>query len=115
MSLSPDIFPNELTRTLYGLTGASKRKKNFTTIVSLSSVKPDMPFIPQAVVAKRIKKRQKSRENKVKQKQYLCHICENVILTQENFKKHYNEIHQIHPPIPKYSLEDEISTNCTIL
>ena len=114
MSLSPDIFPNELTRTLYGLTGASKRKKNFTTIVSLSSVKPDMPFIPQAVVAKRIKKRQKSRENKVKQKQYLCHICENVILTQEDFKKHYNEIHQRSPPNPiqKYSQQGEL---CTIL
>ena len=115
MSLSPDIFPNELTRTPYGLTGASKRRKNFTTIVSLFSVKPDMPFISQAVVAKRIKKRQKSRENKVKQKQYLCHICENVILTQENFKKHYNDIHHLHPPIPKYSLEDEIITKCTIL
>ena len=76
-----------------------------------------MPFVSQAVAVKSsIENHQKSRENEVKQKQYLrCNICEKVILTQENFKKHYNEIHQIHPPIPKYSLEDEINTKCTIL
>ena len=75
-----------------------------------------MPFVSQAVAVKSsIENHQKSRENEVKQKQYLrCNICEKVILTQENFKKHYNEIHQRSPPNPiqKYSQQGEL---CTIL
>ena len=75
-----------------------------------------MPFVSQAVAVKSsIENHQKTRENEVKQKQYLrCNICENVILTQEDFKKHYNEIHHRSPPKPiqKYSQEGEL---CTIL
>ena len=84
-----------------------------------------MPFVSQAVAAARTKNRQKSRENEVKPENsplqiryYLCNICENVVLTQVTFKKHYNEIHQMpnmNPPIPKNLQEDEIISNCTIL
>ena len=75
-----------------------------------------MPFVSQAVAVKSsIENHQKSRDNEVKQKKYIrCNICENVILTQEDFKKHYNEIHHRSPPKPiqKYSQEGEL---CTIL
>ena len=72
-----------------------------------------MPFVSQAAAVKsRIQNHQKSHENEVKP--YLkCNICENVVLfTQENFKKHYNEIHQRNPPIQKNPQEGEL---CTIL
>ena len=75
-----------------------------------------MPFVPQAVAASSTINHQKSRENEVRLRnnsQYLCNKCTNFVLTKENFKKHYNEVHPNYH-YPKKIQEDEFY-NCTIL
>ena len=51
-----------------------------------------MPLIAQAVAASK-NQIQKSRENVVKPKQYLCKFCKYFVLTKVNSKKHYTENH----------------------
>ena len=71
-----------------------------------------MPLIAQAVAASK-NQIQKSRENVVKPKQYLCKFCKYFVLTKVNSKKHYTENHPGYH-FSKKIQEDEFY-NCTIL